>query len=283
MKNYNEKHIRKAEIAQLILLYHVYAQAGSHSLVFQGGTALRWCYGGNRFSEDLDFVTTMSTTALDALFAKALKGAEREMVPHFGPGRLAVTDKTVREGSRKLLVTWQADAVREKTTIKLECEPLVSGTKLATEQLVMSALPSVSYLVMAGEFRIPRPNSVLVVETPSEIISDKVRALLEREYLKGRDLYDIWLLSKNPAAQLKRELLEQKLRCYSWPFKASRTLDYFLQTTSEADLRETLERDLSRFLPPGVMEVHRGNGFQDLLEAVRGLCREVMESGADLA
>ena len=25
------------------------------SLVFQGGTSLRLCYGGNRFSEDLDF------------------------------------------------------------------------------------------------------------------------------------------------------------------------------------------------------------------------------------
>jgi len=69
MKRYNEQHIRKAEIAQLILLYHIYAQTGSQDLVFQGGTALRWCYGGSRFSEDLDFVTALPETALDALLA----------------------------------------------------------------------------------------------------------------------------------------------------------------------------------------------------------------------
>lgn len=282
MKQYNEQHIRKAEIAQLILLYHIYAQTGSHHLVFQGGTALRWCYGGSRFSEDLDFVTAMPSEDLDALIAKSIKGAEREMVPHFGSGRLSVADKTVRAGSRKLLITWQSDTAREKLSIKFECEPLVSDTKLETEKLVMSALPSVSYLVMVGEFRIPRPNSVLVVETPSEILSDKVRALLERQYLKGRDLFDIWLLRQNPAAQLKLNQVEQKLRCYSWPFKAARTLDFFLQPSSEALLKDALEQDLSRFLPPGVMAVHCKNGYRDFLEAVRELCRELKASGGDL-
>ncbi len=279
MKRYNEQHIRKAEIAQLILLYHIYAQTGSHQLIFQGGTALRWCYGGSRFSEDLDFVTAMPWETLDALLAKSIKGAEREMMPHFGSGKLSVADKTVRTGSRKLLLTWQSDTVREKLSIKIECEPLVSETKLETEKLVMSALPSVSYLVMAGEFRIPRPNSVLVVETPSEILSDKVRALLERQYLKGRDLFDIWLLRENPAAELRQDLVEQKLRCYSWPFKAARTPEFFLQPTSEALLKDALEQDLSRFLPPGVMTAHRENGYRDFFESVRRLCSELQTMG----
>ncbi|HPV52315.1 MAG TPA: nucleotidyl transferase AbiEii/AbiGii toxin family protein, partial [Smithella sp.] len=60
MKNYRETHIRKAEIAQLILLHELYRQKDSRSLIFQGGTALRWCYGGSRFSEDLDFVTSLA-------------------------------------------------------------------------------------------------------------------------------------------------------------------------------------------------------------------------------
>jgi len=283
MKRYNEQHIRKAEIAQLILLNHLYAQTGSHELVFQGGTALRWCYGGSRFSEDLDFVTTMSKTALDKLLLKAIRGAEREMLPHFGSGRLSVADKTTRDGSCKLLITWQPDAIRERIAIKLECEPLIGGTKLATEQLVMSALPSVSYLVMAGGFRIPRPNSVLVVETVSEILTDKVRALLERRYLKGRDLFDIWLLRQNLSAQLKRELIDRKLSCYLWPFKAARTLDFFIQESSETSLKDALEQDLSRFLPPAVMAVHRDTGYRDFLDAVRSLCQELQEMGVDPA
>jgi predicted nucleotidyltransferase component of viral defense system len=283
MKAFNEQHIHKAEIAQLILLFHIYAQTGSFDLIFQGGTALRWCYGGSRFSEDLDFVTTLSDTAIDALLKKTLRGVEREMVPHFGAGRLSVADKSVRKGSRKLLVTWQPDAVREKITIKLECEPLVRGTKLDTEKLVMSALPSVSYLVMTGEFRIPRPNSVMIVESPAEILSDKVRALLERKYLKGRDLFDIWLLRQNRAGQLKPDLVERKLRCYSLPFTASRTPDFFLQPQSETALIEVLEQDLARFLPPGVMAAHRENRYRDFLEAVRALCLEVKMLGGDLA
>jgi hypothetical protein len=146
--------------------------------------------------------------------------------------------------------------------------------------MVMSSLPSVSYLVMAGEFRIPRPNSVLVVETLSEILSDKVRALLERQYIKGRDLFDIWLLRQNPAAQLDRNLVERKLRCYSWPFTAVRTPDFFLRTDSEQSLREALELDLSRFLPPGVVDVHRTTGYCAFLDAVRDLCLEL--NGMDL-
>jgi predicted nucleotidyltransferase component of viral defense system len=283
MKRYDARHIRKAETAQLILLYHLYALTGSHELVFQGGTAIRWCYGGDRFSEDLDFVTTMPSAPLDILLRKAVKGAEREMVPHFGTGRLTVTDKTTREGSRKLLITWQPDGARERIAIKLETELLLDGTKLATERLVMSALPSVSYLVLAGEFRIPRPNSVLVAETVPEILSDKVRALLERQYLKGRDLYDVWLLRRHAAARLDRELVERKVRCYAWPFRAARSPDYFLQSSSAPALQDALDQDLSRFLPPEVLEVHRANGYRDFLDAVRVLCRELQEMGVVLA
>ena len=59
MKNNRETYVRKAEIAQLILLHQLYSLSGSRELIFQGGTALRWCYGGSRFSEDLDFVTPL--------------------------------------------------------------------------------------------------------------------------------------------------------------------------------------------------------------------------------
>ena len=61
---------------------------------------------------------------------------------------------------------------------------ILKNTSPETKNHVLSTLPAVSYLMTAGEFRIPRPNSVLVAETVSEILSDKVRALLERRYLK---------------------------------------------------------------------------------------------------
>jgi len=34
---------------------------------FQGGTALRWVYGGSRFSEDLDFVTCLAPDKIQSI------------------------------------------------------------------------------------------------------------------------------------------------------------------------------------------------------------------------
>src|SRR3989304_2490676 len=44
-------------------------------VVFQGGTALRLCYGGERYSEDLDFVCGTSGSYLDKVeFEKLMSG-----------------------------------------------------------------------------------------------------------------------------------------------------------------------------------------------------------------
>ena len=72
MKDYRETYIRKAEIAQLIILHQIYAQSGSQELIFQGGTALRWCYGGSWFSEDLDFVTLLPPETVKAKLQRAV-------------------------------------------------------------------------------------------------------------------------------------------------------------------------------------------------------------------
>ncbi len=277
MKQYNEPHIRKAEVAQLILLYHLYSQNNSHELIFQGGTALRWCYNGTRFSEDLDFVTTLPLARLKPLLAKAAKNAEREMVPHFGPGRLTVTEKPARDGACKQVITWQPATAREKIAIKLECEPLAANAKMTTARLVLSELPAVSYLILSGIFKIPRPSAVLVVETLQEILSDKIRALMERPYLKGRDLFDLWLLSEQHKTVIDPLLVERKLHCYSWPFKAARQPAFFLDPANRPEIINALEQDLSRFIPPATMELHRLAGYQTFLAAVQGLCRTLQE------
>ena len=96
MKNYRETYIRRAEIAQLIILNQLYQQRESRDLIFQGGTAIRWCYGGNRFSEDLDFVTPLTIEKVGPVLDAALKGMERVMISHFGTGALTATEKQSR-------------------------------------------------------------------------------------------------------------------------------------------------------------------------------------------
>lgn len=277
MKGYNEQHIRNSEIAQLILLYNLYSQPASRELFFQGGTAIRWCYGGSRFSEDLDFVTHLSAEHLQGLIDKAVKAAERQMVPHFGPGAFERVDKVSRSSAVKLFVTYRPLARREKISVKLEFELLAKGLRPATGNLVLSSLPSVAYLITTGDFKIPRPSAVLVTETREEILSDKVRALLERQYLKGRDIFDLWHLRKVLHVAADKELIERKFAMYAAPFTVARGISFFREPSTEARaaIREAIEHDLSRFLPPEVMAVHREGGFREFFDVLRELAIEL--------
>jgi predicted nucleotidyltransferase component of viral defense system len=277
MKACAERHIHRSELFQLILLQHIYTRPESSRLVFQGGTALRWCHNGARFSEDLDFVTHLERPVLERLMQVIEAPIARELIAHFGPGRLTFTPLGQRDEGVVWRATFESQNSRDRIMVKIECERLREGMTLATESRVLGMQNAVSYLIVKGEFRIPRPNSVLVVETLEEILSDKVRALLERPYLKGRDIYDVWHLRERLRVQVVRDVMERKFSCYAAPFKAQRLPEWF--ETADSDLRDAIENDLGRFLPPEVMTACRNDGYRPFLDAVQGLFRELRESG----
>ena len=280
MKSYRETYVRKAEIAQLILLHQIYSLSESRELIFQGGTALRWCYGGNRFSEDLDFVTPLGAHAVRAKLNRALKAVEREMVPHFGPGALTLSDKSTRPDTLKIVADYRPAASREKISVKLEFEGIRKESRPDTQNHILSALPAVSYLIASGDFRVPRPHAVLVVETLPEILSDKIRALLERRYLKGRDIFDLWYLRTVLNAAADKEMIERKFRMYAWPFQAARNLDFFVDPSSavQEELKTAIREDLTRFLPPELLAVHQAEGYASFLTAVKSLFAELQKA-----
>lgn len=277
MKAYAERHIRRSELFQLILLQHLYARPESQHLVFHGGSAIRWCHGGERFSEDLDFVTLLDRTSLEKLMRSVETPATRESIAHFGPGRLTVTPRGRRDEGTAWRSVFEPQTARDRITVKVECERLKKGARLETEPRVLGMQKAVSYLIGASEFRIPRPNSVLVVETPEEILSDKVRALLERPYLKGRDIYDAWHLRDRLRVPVDRKVMERKFSCYASPFTPRRRPAWF--ESNDTELVEAIEGDLRRFLSPEMMEVCRGDGYRRFLDAVKGIFRELREIG----
>lgn len=281
MKTYHETYIRKAEIAQLILLHQLYAQKESRHLIFQGGTAIRWCYNGSRFSEDLDFVTKLAPENVQKILHSAVKGAEKLMIPHFGVGSVTLNDKNTRAGAVKCFVDFSQEGVRNKISVKLEYEGLV-GTELPdTQNQVLSLMSPVAYLIAAGEFRVPRPNTVIVVQTSAEILSDKIRALLERQYLKGRDFFDLWYLYSILKTPVDIKIVERKFVLYRAAFVAKRPLDFFTRPSKQDKeiMCEAIEQDLSRFLPPDALAVHRAQKYSAFLDAVRSLFSEVQAKG----
>lgn len=284
MKNYRETYIRRAEIAQLIILNQLYQQRESRDLIFQGGTAIRWCYGGNRFSEDLDFVTPLTIEKVGPFLDAALKGMERVMISHFGTGALTATEKQSRPNSFKCFLNFHPESSREKISVKFEVEGLASHQLPESQNHILSGLPSVAYMIAGGDFRVPRPNAVIVTETPQEIISDKVRSLLERRYLKGRDLFDVWHLRNVLNTAVNIEIIERKFKMYREPFIARRSMDFFAVLTKEskASMMTAISQDLSRFLPSDVFEVQRKGSFDAYIGAVQSLFKELKDKGVRL-
>jgi predicted nucleotidyltransferase component of viral defense system len=284
MKTYRETYIRRAEIAQLILLHQLYMQRGSQDLIFQGGTAIRWCYGGSRFSEDIDFVTPLDPDALKKILMGAIRGVEKVMIPHFGTGSVSMSRKAVRAEALKYFVDFRPENSREKISVKLEFEGLVTNRLPKKINHVLSSLPSVAYLIAAGEFRVPRPHAIVVAETPEEILSDKVRSLLERRYLKGRDLYDVWHLRSVLKVIVDPEVMARKFTMYQATFTARRDMDFFALPSEDGKkmMKDAMDQDLSRFLPQEVLAVHRGAGYAAFLDTVRSLFTELKEKGVRL-
>ncbi|HBB16743.1 MAG: hypothetical protein A3J94_09690 [Syntrophus sp. RIFOXYC2_FULL_54_9] len=284
MKNYRETYVRKAEVAQLILLHQLYSLPGSRDLIFRGGTALRWCYGGSRFSEDLDFVTPLGADVVRSKLNRMLKAVEKSMVPHFGPGALTMSDKTTRTDTLKLVMDYRSVASREKISVKLEFEGIRKESRPETKNYILSSLPAVSYLITSGDFRVPRPNAVLVAENLPEILSDKIRALLERRYLKGRDVFDLWYLRTACNAAADREIIERKFGMYAWPFRAARGLHFFADLSPEVreELKTAIREDLSRFLPREVLAVHQAEEYASFLAVLQSLFAELQKMGVTL-
>ena len=55
MMTYDQTRIKQSEVAQLIILQSLFSLRESKGVIFQGGTAIRWFYGGLRFPEELHF------------------------------------------------------------------------------------------------------------------------------------------------------------------------------------------------------------------------------------
>jgi Nucleotidyl transferase AbiEii toxin, Type IV TA system len=85
---FNQMRVRQSELLQVLMLDTLYSLSGSYQAVFQGGTALRWIYGGSRFSEDLDFVTDLPSGRIESPIERTRSKTGPACMAQFGPGQL---------------------------------------------------------------------------------------------------------------------------------------------------------------------------------------------------
>lgn len=276
---YNERRIRKSELLQLILLDNLYAQSGSERAIFQGGTALRWVYGGMRFSEDLDFVTDLQREEIEKILARTFRQTQRACIAQFGPGQSEVKSTGKRKQAAKLFYIYRPETERERIAVRLEFEFLKGGHRPQFDRFILRDLPLVAGLVTSGELIMPYSSSIILAETPEEISSDKIRALYERKYLKGRDIYDIWWAKKQLKVTPKWARVRRKLAMYQIPFVPAREADYYQKEASAPFIMEALKRDLPRFLPQNIVSMYEEDNFGDFIASLKEITSDLLNQG----
>jgi predicted nucleotidyltransferase component of viral defense system len=239
------------EALQVLCLERLYTLPESDAITFQGGTCLRLLYGGPRYSEDLDFVVS-DMQKLSALYKKSSPSLEK--MGHLFEGKIW----TRMQKESKNLVRW-----------KVYFQPL-EGNENTSVTVEFANYPAYTSSLMP--LKVPRgyPSTPLVLvqtEAEEEILADKINAIATRRYLKGRDIFDIWLL-KSKGVSVDVEMVEKKFRDYSAP-KVS--IEKKVLQFSE----KRVEEDLGNYLPKNYREKLRKAGYKILLEAAMEVALQV--------
>ena len=276
---YKEKTVRKSEALQLILLDNLYAQSGSEHLIFQGGTALRWVYGGMRFSEDLDFVTQLSGKEIKKILSQLFRRVQTACIAQFGPGQSEHKFKGRQKHATHAFFIYRPETQRERIAVKLEFETLELDRKPEFEKKILRDLPSVAGMISSGELIIPYSSSIIITETIDEILTDKIRALYERAYLKGRDIYDLWWIVNQLNKTPDWTKLRKKLSMYKISFVPAREADFFLKDESEPMLTSAMNSDLPRFIPQNILLKYQEDDFNKFIITLKAVTSDLLNQG----
>ena len=217
-------------------------------LTFQGGTALRLCYGSQRFSEDLDFAGGWD-------FSSArLEGIKASLEGYIG--RRYGLEVSVREpaefeddaGYRGLHVdTWQLSIIAAPT------RPDIPRQRIKLEVSNVEAYSreprplNVNYDFLPDGYG----DTLVLTETLDEIMAGKLVSLVNTQrYVRHRDIWDLrWL--KQQGAVVNPEWVANKIRDYRIDDYSDK-LEDMQHRLPEIVHGEGFANEMNRFLPGDV-------------------------------
>jgi len=168
------------------------------NLVFKGGTCLRKCWFPDyRFSEDLDFTSKSEDFELTEQY---LKETCDKVTSHAGIRTQIVSLKPIvfqdkKVGYEAIVKYWGADHSKNEAPP----HPDRWQTKIKIEVILYEKM---MFNPVKKELFHPYPDKLLPIGIIpcyriEEVLSEKIRALVQRSYSAPRDYYDIWYLSNN--------------------------------------------------------------------------------------
>ncbi len=173
-------------------------------LAFQGGTALRFLFATARYSEDLDFALEKDRDRYD--FRAYLRAIQNGLKAEGYALELKVSDKKAVHSAfirfPGLLYEMGLSPHRDEgLAVKIEVDTNPpAGAGLATSLVRRHITLQLQHHDRAS------------------LLAGKLHAILQREYLKGRDLYDLlWYLSDPAWPPPNLTMLNNALRQTGWP------------------------------------------------------------------
>ena len=194
---FNLGQIEKDYVQHLVLM-NLYRRI-SDELTFKGGTALQKTYGLNRFSEDLDF-TLAKNIKLAPIIDKVLTGMNI-----FG---CKAAQKKIKED--ELSITFQ---IKAEGPLYEGSDKSLTYTTLEMSKREEILLPPVINTIIPIYKDLPP--YMLHTMNPSEIMAEKIRAIIVRE--KSRDIYDTYFLIKK-GVKTSIDAINRKLSYYDRDF-----------------------------------------------------------------
>lgn len=247
------RHMRpviEKELLHFDILFRLDQEGLLDTLTFQGGTALRLCYGSPRFSEDLDFVG-------GAEFSSSQLEGMSECLEHYIGKRYGLT-------------------VLVKEPAELKDEPAYRGLNVDKWQISVVTAPErpdiprqrikIEVANIPAYSRLPRNlqahydflpdgygDTLVLTESLDEIMADKVVSLVNTQgYVRHRDVWDLrWLRQRE--AKLVPEWVNDKIHDYGIE-GFDEKLDSMREHLREIIYGDAFVNEMRRFLPMDVQE-----------------------------
>jgi predicted nucleotidyltransferase component of viral defense system len=219
--------------------------------VFQGGTALRLCYGGDRYSEDLDFVcgkagSYFTDVEFKELIEAALETTKKTLNRDFG---IAADRISLKKPPHPDLVKLEPITVAAwQIIVPIEATPRAPRSLIKIEFANVPAYETKPMPVRATPGLVQVQDVILTVETPNELLADKAVALTAREVLKFRDVWDVWFLQNKLDAKVAREIVQKKFADYGTSDMEAKAEKRLAELSRKATPNAFLS-EMKRFLP----------------------------------
>lgn len=219
-------------------------------LTFQGGTSLRLCYGGNRFSEDLDFAGGKDFSS--AMLADMKHCIEKYIGERYGLEVTVKVPKDLKQDpvySELSIDKWQIAVVTSperkdlpKQKIKVEVANIPAYTREPQPLLI-------NYDFLPDGYS----DTLILTESLDEVMADKIISLpATTRYVRHRDIWDLaWL--QQQGATLNMDLVENKVSDYKLEH-FNKMLENFLDRLPGIVSSEAFIAEMKRFLPTDVFD-----------------------------